>query len=338
MMRIRTLPKRASIFFRSLRRSVSACLLLLSSILCSVATAADYPSRAITIVVPWSAGGPADSATRVFAEYLGQAVGQPVIVENKPGAGGNIGTAAVARARPDGYTLLLATSSTNAIGPWLFKSLPFEPVKDFSPIALLTANSNILEVNPSSPFQSLQDVIDAARKNPGALTYGSGGIGSSQHLAGSMFSHQLGLDITHVPYNGGGPAGMALLAGQVSMVLDTGTIAHVKSGALRALAVAAKERLAVLPDVPTFAELDYPNMVTGAWYALVGPAGMPPEIVGYLNAKCIEVLSNEAVAGRLAASGAFVQAPYSPAELARFMNAELERYKTIVEQSGATAK
>lgn len=322
--------------FRTIRRL--SALLFLSSALGSTAMATDYPSRAITIVVPWSAGGPADAATRIYAEYLGQAVGQSVIVENKPGAGGNIGTAAVARARPDGYTLLLATSSTNAIGPWLFKSLPFEPVKDFSPIAMLTANSNILEVNPSSPFHSLKDIVDEARKNPGTLTYGSGGIGSSQHLAGSMFSHQLGLDITHIPYNGGGPAGTALLAGQVSMVLDTGTLAHVKSGALRALAVASKERLAVLPDVPTFAELGYPNMVTGAWYALVGPAGIPAEIVDYLNAKSNEVLSNEAVAKRLAASGAFVQSPLTPAALTDFMNAELERYKTIVAQSGATAK
>lgn len=310
------------------------CLPAILFLLLPFAANAEYPSRAITLIVPWSAGGPADTVARLFARDLARAVGQSVIVENKPGAGGNIGTGLATRAAPDGYTLLLATSSTNAINPWLIKDQPFKPVDDLTPISLITSNSNILVVRSDSPYTSLDALLQDARKRPGVLNYSSGGVGSSQHVAGSMFTHQLGLDIVHVPYNGGGPAGTALLAGEVSLALDTGTIAFIKSGKLRALAVASKERLPMLPEVPTFAELGYQDMVTGAWYAIAAPAGLPAPVAEYLNKKISEVMSNPNLVSRLADHGAVVAKPMAPAQVHDFMMAELQKYKLIVTQLG----
>ncbi|CAB3661823.1 Argininosuccinate lyase [Achromobacter denitrificans] len=314
------------------------CLLALLFLSAPLAARAGYPDRPVTLIVPWSAGGPADAAARLIARDLSQSIGQSVVVENKPGAGGNIGTLQATRAAPDGYTLLLATSSTNAINPWLMKAQPFKPVDDLTPVALVTSNSNILVVRADSPYASLDALLRDARLRPGALNYASGGIGSSQHVAGSMFTQQLGLDIVHVPYNGGGPAGNALLAGEVSFALDTGTIAFIKSGRLKALAVAAAQRLPMLPEVPTFTELGYPGMVTGAWYAIAGPAGLPRPVTDYLNEKINAVMASPDLKARLGELGAVAASPMAPAQVLDFMQAELERYKNVVAQFGAVAQ
>ncbi|MCY1203226.1 Tripartite tricarboxylate transporter family receptor [compost metagenome] len=311
------------------------CLPAVLFLLLPFAASAGYPDRPVVLIVPWSAGGPADTVARLFARDLARAIGQSVVIENKPGAGGNIGTALATRAAPDGYTLLLATSSTNAINPWLIKDRPFKPVDDLTPISLITSNSNILVVRSDSPYTSLDALLQDARKRPGVLNYSSGGVGSSQHVAGSMFTHQLGLDIVHVPYNGGGPAGNALLAGEVSLALDTGTIAFIKSGRLRALAVASKERLPMLPDVPTFAELGYPDMVTGAWYAIAAPAGLPSQVTDYLNRKIGEVMSDPQLVARLGEHGAVVVKPMASGKVRDFMQAELQKYKAVVTQLGS---
>lgn len=312
------------------------CLPILLSFFLSSVVYAEYPERAVTLVVPWSAGGPADTVTRMVAKELSKSIGQPIVVENKPGAGGNIGTAQVTRSKPDGYTLLLATSSTNAINPWLVKDQGFKPVDDLTPISLITSNSNVLVVHPDSPYQSLEALVQDARQRPGVLNYSSGGVGSSQHVAGSMFTTQLDVDIVHVPYNGGGPSAVALLAGEVSLSLDTGSLAAIKSGRLRALAIASNERLPMLPDVPTFKELGYPGMVTGAWYAIVAPAGLPASITTYLNQKINDVMSNPELVAKIAEYGAVVEKPMSPEQVHAFMQSELERYKSIVGQFHTT--
>jgi tripartite-type tricarboxylate transporter receptor subunit TctC len=314
------------------------CLPIVFSALIPLSAQAAYPERPVTLVVPWSAGGPADTVARMVARDLSKSIDQPVVVENKPGAGGNIGTAQVARTKPDGYTLLLATSSTNAINPWLMKDRPFKPVDDFTPIALITSNSNVLVVRADAPYDSLNALVDDARKRPGTLNYSSGGVGSSQHVAGSMLTSQLGLDVVHVPYNGGGPSATALMAGEVSLSLDTGSMAAIKDGRFKALAVASKERLPMLPNVPTFKELNYPDMVTGAWYAIVAPAGVPTETTNYLNQKINAVMANPELAAKIGEYGAVVEKPMTPVQVREFMNTELDRYEEIVDKLGAEIK
>jgi tripartite-type tricarboxylate transporter receptor subunit TctC len=298
------------------------------------ATAA-YPDQPIRLVVPWPPGGATDSLGRIVAQHLGERLKQTVIVDNKGGAGGNIGTASFVRERPDGYTILMATSSTNAANPHLYSRLGFDAEKDFAPIAFVASIPNILEVPLKSPFHSVAQLLDYARANPGKLNFGSGGIGSSQHLAGSMLNHATGVTIVHIPYKGSGPAVSDLLAGQVDMMLDTGSLAQVKAGSLRALAVASAKRLPALPDVPTFDELGIKDMHASAWYGVVAPAGTPKDIVARLNQEINAILTEPDVRKTLIGLGAELGEPESPEQFGAFMRAEIGRYKTIVEQSGA---
>ncbi|ARP86741.1 Bug family tripartite tricarboxylate transporter substrate binding protein [Bordetella genomosp. 9] len=319
---------------KSLRAACCAALTLAAAQLPGVATAA-YPEQPIRLVVPWPPGGATDALGRIIAQHLGERLKQPVIVDNKAGAGGNIGTAAFVRERPDGYTLLMATSSTNAANPHLYSHLSFDAEKDFAPVAFVASIPNILEVPKNSPFHSVQALLDAARANPGKLNYGSGGVGSSQHLAGSMFNHATGVDIVHIPYKGSAPAVADLLAGQVDMMLDTGSLAQVKAGALRALAVGSAKRLPALPDVPTFDELGIRNMHASAWYGVVAPAGTPKDVVDRLNREINAILAAPDVRKTLIGMGAELGEPQTPAQFAAFIHDEIGRYKTIVEQSGA---
>lgn len=317
----------------NLRRLCGALLLAAAS--AAIPAHAAYPDRPIKLTVPWPPGGATDALARMLAQQLTLQMGQTVIVDNKAGAGGNIGTTSFVREAADGYTLLMATSSTNAANPHLYARLGFDAVKDFTPVAFVGAIPNILEVPKTSPYKTLDELLAAARATPGKLTYASGGVGSSQHLAGALFKHLTQIDVLHIPYKGSGPAVSDLLAGQTDMMLDTGSLSQVQAGALRALAVASSERLRALPQVPTFEELGVKGMVASAWYGVVLPKDAPAEVVQRLNKEINAALQVPALREKLEAIGVQLREPTSPEEFGAFVQSEILRYGDIVKMSGA---
>ena len=310
------------------------CLAAAGAVACAAACAQSWPQQPIRLIVPWSPGGATDVIARTLAVPLAQSLGQPVVVDNRPGAGGNIGTAQAAREKPDGYTLIMVTSSTHAANPHLYAKLPFDPAKDFTPVAFVASVPNILVVPAASPFKTVRDVLDRARRQPGKVSYGSAGTGSSQHLAGSMFESAAAIDLLHVPYKGSGPAATDLMAGHIDLMLDTGSLPHVQAGTLRALAVASKARLPMLPAVPTFAEAGVSGMEASAWYGVMAPAGLPKDIAARLNGEIDKLLKNPAVVRRLQEFGAEVGGG-TPDDFGRFAASELKRYAEIVRRTGA---
>jgi tripartite-type tricarboxylate transporter receptor subunit TctC len=312
------------------RNVLAAAALALSA---GLAMAQAFPSKPIRFVVPWPAGGATDQVARILAQPLSQAMGVPVVVENKGGAGGNIGTLSFVQDKPDGYSIVLATSSTNAAGPHLFAKQGFDPAKDFTPVVLLVSIPNVMVVPAKSPWHSIKEIIAAARQNPGKHTYGSAGIGSSQHLAGAQFKTTAAIDITHVPYKGSGPAAADLMAGHIDMMIDTGSLGSIKGGTLRALAVAADKRLPALPDVPTFREAGTP-MVASAWYGVMLPAHAPADVVARLNKEFNTLLNNPEIRAKLQGIGAEIGGG-SADSFARFSQSEIKRYEEIVRVSGA---
>lgn len=320
---------------RNLCRTSLAAALAAMSVFALPTHAAEYPEKPIKLVVPWAPGGATDVIARVIGQRIGQELGQSVVVDNKPGAGGNIGTAGFVREKADGYTLLMGTSSTNAVNPSLYSRLPFDARKDFAPVVLIATVPNILVVPASSPFKKLDDVLNAAKANPGKLTYGSAGNGSSQHLAGSMLMKATGLKLNHVPYKGSGPAASDLIAGHLDIMLDTGSMPHIKSGNLKALAVASQKRIPALPEVPTFAELGIPNFNASAWYGIMAPAGTPEPIVAKLNGVINKILKEPEVVKRLHDFGAVVEGGTAQ-EFKAFSASEIDRYGKIVKESGAS--
>ena len=285
-------------------------------------------------MVPWPAGGGVDTTARIVSDMLGHRLGHPFVIDNRAGAGGNIGTELAARQKPDGYNLLMSSISPNAVNASLYSKLGFDPVKDFEPVIYVSAVPNILVVPGDSPFKTAKDVIDAARANPGKLNYASGGIGSSQHLAAVQFASAAKIDIVHVPYKGTAPAEADLAAGHVSLMLDTTTcLPFVASGKMRALAVASKKRNPALPDVPTFDEVGLPGVYASSWYGLSAPAGTPKAIIAKLNAEANAVLKSPEFQKRMLAFGAEVGGG-TPEEYGRFMASETRRYAEIVRISG----
>ena len=250
-----------------------------------------YPERNITLVVPWAAGGSTDILARIVAEHLRQALGQPVVIENRTGASGNIGTASVARAAPDGHTFLFNTMSVHTMNHALFASMPFDGVKDFSPIAMLAYVTNTMIVHPSVPANTVKEFIAYAKANPGKITYASSGPGSTNHLCAALLEKMAGIQMVHVPYRGGAPAVADTVGGQTQLFFTAGTqsLPHVKAGRLRLLAVTERKRSPFLPDVPTVAET-LPGYEMAVWYGAFGPAGMPREIVSKLNAEIVRIL------------------------------------------------
>jgi tripartite-type tricarboxylate transporter receptor subunit TctC len=302
-----------------------------------LAHAQAWPSRPIRLVVPWPPGGGVDTAARIIAEPLAKRLGQPIVVDNKPGSAGNIGTAQVARDKPDGYTLLMGSLSPNAVNPHLYDNLGFEPIKDFAPVALVYTVPSFLVVPASSPAKTPQDLVALAKAQPGKLNFGSGGAGSSQHLFGVMFNTATNIDTVHVPYKGTAPAEAALVAAEIDYMLDPPTcLPFVEAGRLRALGVAAPTRSSALPNVPTLDELGIRNVHTLTYYGVLAPAGTPKDIVDRLNTEINAVLKSDDVRARITKLAA-EPGTGSAADFGRFMEAELKRYGEIVKASGAKA-
>ncbi len=290
-----------------------------------------YPGKPIRLVVAFAPGGFTDIVGRVTAAKLSEALGQQVLVDNKAGAGGIIGTEIGAKAPPDGYTLLLGTISTHAMNPHLYKTLPYDPVKDFAPVARVATSPNILVVHPSVPAKSVAELIAAAKAKPGDLKYGSGGNGTSSHLAGEMFKSIAGVDILHVPYRSTSQGVTALLAGEISLMFDTlpSSLPHVQAGTLRALAVTPKERVAFVPDLPTVAESGLPGFEMGVWVGIFAPAGTPAPVIARLDAETRKLLALPDVVARFEALG--VTPFYAPPDgLATYLREETEKWGKVV--------
>jgi tripartite-type tricarboxylate transporter receptor subunit TctC len=296
---------------------------------------AAYPDRPIRLVVAFAPGGFTDIVGRVTAARLSEALGQQVVVDNKAGAGGIIGTEVGAKAPPDGYTLLLGTISTHAMNPHLYKSLPYDPVKDFAPVARVATSPNILVVHPSVPARSVAELIAAAKAKPGDLKYGSGGNGTSSHLAGEMFKATAGVDILHVPYRSTSQGTTALLAGEISLMFDTlpSALPHVQAGKLRALAVTPRERVAFVPDLPTVAESGLPGFEMGVWVGIFAPAGTPAPVIARLDAETKKLLALPDVMARFETLG--VTPFYAPPDgLAKYLREETEKWGRVVRGAG----
>jgi tripartite-type tricarboxylate transporter receptor subunit TctC len=301
--------------------------------LVSLNAIAAFPDKSIKFLVPWPPGGATDQVARILAIPLSKELGVSVFVENKGGAGGNIGTQAFVQEKPDGYSILMATSSTNAAGPHLFANQGFDAAKDFTPVVLVCTIPNIMVVPESSPWNSMKDLIADAKQNPGKFTYGSAGIGASQHLAGAQFKTVTGLDVRHVPYKGSGPAAFDLMAGHIDMMLDTGSLNNIKASKLKALGIAADKRIPELPNVPTMKEAGVP-MVANAWYGVMLPAGAPKDIAEKLNAAFNKVLKDPEVRKTLQGIGAQIDGG-SVVDFTKFSQSEIKRYEGIVKMSGA---
>ena len=300
------------------------------------AHAETYPDKPIKIVVPYPAAGTPDILAREIAGKLTTALGQQVIVDNRPGAGGNIGSEMVAKAAPDGYTIIMATVATHSINQALYKKLPFDPIKDFAPIILVATTPNVLVVNPSLPLKSVRDLIALAKSKPGEITFSSGGNGTSHHIGGSLFQKMTGVQMTHVPYKGSGAALPDLIGGQVNIMFDnlTSSMPHIKSGKLRALATTGLTRSAAMPDLPTVNESGVPGFEIVAWFGLMAPANTPRAIVERLNHEVGKILNLPDMKARFIAQGA-EPAPGTPEQFGVFVKEKLAQWAPIVKASGA---
>jgi tripartite-type tricarboxylate transporter receptor subunit TctC len=296
-----------------------------------------WPAKPVRIVVPFAPGGTADALGRLVATKLAESLGQSFIIENRGGAGGVIGSELVAKAAPDGYTLVVSGVATHCIAPALSKTFPFDPLRDFTHIALFGGPPGVLVVNPSLPAQDLKQFIAYAKKEPGKLAYGSPGNGTQGHLIAEQLKQIAGIKMTHVPYKGASLAVADLIAGHLPVTSTTLTTAatQIKAGRARALAVSAAKRVPDFPDVPTFAEMGYPELTASIWFSLSGPAGIAPEIVSRLNAEVRRVLRSPEVLARLRPEG-IEPGDLDPGQFAAFVAAELKRWGPIVRASGAT--
>jgi tripartite-type tricarboxylate transporter receptor subunit TctC len=289
------------------------------------------------MIVPFAAGGTMDIVARTVAEQLRDAMGQPITVENRPGAGGNTGADLVAKAAPDGYTLLVGTNATHTINPFLFKSMPYDAAKDFMPVANLGAAANVMVVHASVPATTLKDFIALAKARPGAYSYATAGSGSTGHLATEMLKANVGIDLVHVPYKSGPAAVTDTVAGHTQVLLFTppAVLPHIRSGAVRALATTGPQRLALLPDVPTMAEAGVPGFVAVAWYGVFVPAGTPQAVVERLDQEVARALQRQDVRDKLNALG--VDVTYlGPKQFADFLRADAVKWAKAVKDSGAT--
>jgi tripartite-type tricarboxylate transporter receptor subunit TctC len=315
-----------------LRYLIAFPLVLLGT---QAALAESYPKKPITIVVPYPPGGPTDIVARVVGQKLGERLGQQVIVDNRPGAGGNIGAALVARAAPDGYTLLLGTTA-HAINPSVFPALNYDILNDFSPVVLLTSLPLVVITNASVPVKNVQELVALAKSKQGQLTYASSGNGQSTHLAAELFKTMTGVSMTHVPYEGSAPALTDVAGGQVSVMFDTmlSAMPHIKSGRLKALAVTSARRSVSAPELPTVAESGVPGYEAVAWSGLLAPAHTPPEIVAKLNTEINVILGQPDVQKRFLNDGA-EPVGGSPEQFSTHISSEVQKWATVAKLSGA---
>jgi tripartite-type tricarboxylate transporter receptor subunit TctC len=315
-----------------------ACTLLIPLALLAPrpASADDYPTRSIRLIIPFPPGGSNDVVGRIIANQLGKNLGQQVFVDNRAGAGGVVGTDLAAKATPDGYTLLVI-SIAHAVDPWLYKE-PFDPVKDFVPVSIFATGTNVLTVNPKLPVHSVQELLAYAKANPGKLNYASAGIGSFQHLSGELFKLKSGADIVHVPYKGGGPAMLAVMAGEAEVMFSSivQTVPSIQSNSLRALATGGETKSPILPDLPTISEA-VPGYVATNWWGVVAPKGTPQPIVDKLHAAVAEVLKSADTKKYLDNEGA-APVTMSAAEFGKFIEDEIAKWGPVVQKAGMKAE
>ncbi len=309
---------------------------LIAAAAATLATAQSYPTKPIKFIVPFPPAGSTDLSARAVAGKLGERIGQPVIIENRPGAGGNIGTDVVAKSQPDGYTLIVGTVGTHGINPSLYSKMPYDHVKDFAPVILLSKTPNVLVVNPSLPVNSVADVIKLAKSKPNELTFASSGSGTSIHLSGELFKTMAGVQMTHIPYKGSGPMLIDLISGQVNMAFDnlSASMQHIKAGKLKALATTGTQRPPNLPDVPTIAEAGLAGYDSTSWNAIFAPAGTPPAVIDRLNREIRAILESPDTRKFFTEQGAEAGGG-TPAELAEFVRAETAKWQKVVKDSGA---
>src|SRR3954466_15169862 len=313
-----------------------AMLALLCALAASLAAAQGYPSKPIHLIVPFPPGGPTDIVGRLVGQKLSEGLRQPVVVDNRPGAGGTVGSTAAAKAPPDGYTLLYGSTSTLAIAPALYRDLAYDPKTAFAPVSLVSRGAIIAAVNAKVPAHNLQEFIALAKKTPGKLSYSSAGSGTPPHLAAELFKTVAGVDLLHVPYKGGAPAISDLVGGQVQAIFEGHVVLlpHIKSGKVHALAITGQKRDPALPEVPTFAEAGLPSYDVYFWSGLVAPAGTPGEIVTRLNAILVQALNAPDAREALTRQG-LEPAPTTPQQFAAFIGSEVERWGRVAKDSGA---
>jgi tripartite-type tricarboxylate transporter receptor subunit TctC len=295
--------------------------------------------KAITYVVPFAPGGNTDTLARVIAPELSKALGTPVVIDNKAGAGGSVGSAAAARAAPDGYTILGGTISSHSINVSLYSKIDYDPITSFAPVAMLGSGPLVLVVNAASPYKTLADVLAASKAKSGGLASASPGVGTSPHMAMELLAYQSGVKFTHVPYKGSGPAVQDLIGGQVDMMFDTTLIVgpHIQSGKLRPIAVSSSKRLESLPDVPTIAETGQKGFDMGSWQAVFAPAGTPKPIVDRLHAEIMKIVATPEVQARLKGFG-MTPSELSPAQLGEYQKAEVQKWAQVIKAAGIKAE
>ncbi|HEX4886388.1 MAG TPA: tripartite tricarboxylate transporter substrate binding protein [Casimicrobiaceae bacterium] len=319
-----------------MKRSLAAVAAVILVAAAATASAQAWPAKPIRYIVPFAPGGTTDILGRIVAEKLSVALGQPVVVENRPGAGGGVGAELTAKSAGDGYTIMGGTISTHAINASLYKSLGYDPVRDFVPITLIARVPNMLVVNPSLPAKDVKELVALLKSHPGKYSFASSGNGTSQHLSGELFKTMTGVDMQHIPYKGSPPALADVVGGQVAMTFDNITTAWplAKGGKLRALAVTTAVRSSIAPDVPTLAEAGLAGYEVGSWQGVFAPAGTPPEVVRRLNAEIVRIVNAPDVREKLVALGA-EPAPNTPEEFAAMVKAEVVKWADVVKKSGA---
>jgi tripartite-type tricarboxylate transporter receptor subunit TctC len=322
-------------YLHTSRRHICLALAGLSVVPAGVFAQQAFPNHPITLVVGWAAGGSSDNVARLIATRMARVLNQPILVDNRAGAGGNIGSDLAARAKADGYTIMLATVASHGWNSELYPSLNYKPIEDFAPIGLINTSPGTLLVAADSPYRTIRDLVDAAKVRPGQLNYGSAGVGSSQHMAGATLKKLAGIDVAHIPFKGVAPAVTELMSGRIDFIITTGAVSFVRSGKLRALAVAAHQRLPSLPDVPTFDEAGVKGFYTDNWYGLVAPAATPRPVLDTLNAALGKALEDPEVQRQFVEQGTFPARAMKPDDFWIFVKKQMSEAAGLVRASGA---